>query len=78
MKKIYWFFIILAIILAMFILFFKTDIFQQLGLRIPRNYQECVRYGGHVEVVGNQKTDMAVLSYCVWKGIKYNGEYINY
>ena len=70
-------FVFVAIIaIVFFVVFFITDFFQELGLRIPKNYQQCVKFGGTVKAVPDRlHAPLGEGEPCVWKGIKFKEPY---
>ena len=70
MRKKVWIILTVFVVFVLLIITFTTDLFQNLGLSIPRNFKQCVEFGGTKKITGE---GFSAGQYCQWMGIKFKG-----
>jgi hypothetical protein len=58
-------------VIVILALFFYTNLFQALGVKIPRNYSECYEFGGNASELPHGERYLAVTEECNWHGLKF-------
>ena len=71
MKKLYWVIGTLLFLLVLIILFLYTNVFQSLGLAVPRSFVECYKFGGKMTQLPHGETYLTTTDECNWHGLKF-------